>query len=99
MLIVPTISVYTCHRKRKVKALDSKSIGTIFVSSKYFGGRNFTVCVAFVNDPNTGYIISGFDTEEESQQEIDNILTAIESGEKVYRCVGTFDKVNEQEEI
>lgn len=97
MLIVPTIPVYTCHKKRKVEAFDSKSISYIYVSAKCFRGRNFTVCVAFVDDPHTGYIISGFDTEEEAQQEIDNILTAIESGKQVYQCVGKFDKVNEQD--
>lgn len=94
MLIIPCLPIRTCSTSRgKIVAFDSKCIGAIFVHTKRFRGKNFTVCVSFSDEgKNTAHIISGFDTKDEAQQEIDNIFTAVESDEQVYRCTGKFDE-------
>lgn len=93
MLIIPTVAVYSNRKRRKLKAFDSSAISSLFISARCFREKSFIVGVTFADD-SIGHIISGFDTEEEAQEEIDDILTAIESGKQVYRCVGLFDKAN-----
>ena len=94
MIIIPAIPVCTYFMGRKIKAFDSNAISCLFLSKKRFRGKSFIVGVTFADDSNSHHIISGFDTEEEAQKEVDNILMAIKTEKQVYRCVGSFDIVN-----
>lgn len=94
MLIIPTVAVYSNRKRRKLKAFDSNAISCFFISKVRFRGKSFIVGVTFADDSNSHHIISGFDTEEEAQKEVDNILMAIETEKQVYRCVGSFDIAN-----